>query len=85
MVEELGWLSPVEGSTEVKGTYPQLGETLDDMGQASRFAIWLDTVANADVASAYLSGVEGLVNGDNTPEQVMESVQKAAEAVRAKN
>jgi len=85
MVKDLGWLSPVEGSADVKGTYPQLSETLKDMGQASRFAIWLDTVANADVASAYLSGVEGLVNGDNTPEQVMESVQKAAAAAREKS
>ena len=85
MVEQLGWLSPVEGSADVKGAYPQLGETLKDMGQADRFAIWLDTVANADVAAAYLSGVEGLVNGDNTPEQVMESVQKAAETARAKS
>jgi raffinose/stachyose/melibiose transport system substrate-binding protein len=82
MVKDLGWLSPVEGSADAKGSYPQLGETLKDMGQASRFAIWLDTVANADVASAYLSGVEGLVNGDNTPEQVMESVKKAAAAAR---
>ncbi len=85
MVQELGWLSPVEGSTDVKGTYPQLEETLDDMGQASRFAIWLDTVANADVAAAYLSGVEGLVNGDNTPEQVMDSVREAAAAARERS
>jgi raffinose/stachyose/melibiose transport system substrate-binding protein len=55
------------------------------MGQASRFAIWLDTVANADVAAAYLSGVEGLVNGDNTPEQVMDSVREAAAAARERS
>jgi raffinose/stachyose/melibiose transport system substrate-binding protein len=85
MVQDLGWLSPVEGSADVEGTYPQLGETLEEIGQASRFAIWLDTVANADVASAYLSSVEGLVNGTNTPEQVMESVREAAAAAREKN
>ena len=33
------------------------------MSKASQFAIWLDTVTNADVANAYLSGVEGLING----------------------
>jgi raffinose/stachyose/melibiose transport system substrate-binding protein len=85
MVKELGWLSPVEGSADVEGTYPQLGETLDDIEQASRFAIWLDTVANADVASAYLSSVEGLVNGTNTPEEVMDSVREAASTAREKS
>jgi raffinose/stachyose/melibiose transport system substrate-binding protein len=30
------------------------------------------------VASAYLSGVEGMLNGDKTPEQVMQGVQNAA-------
>jgi raffinose/stachyose/melibiose transport system substrate-binding protein len=85
MVEDLGWLSPVQGSADVKGVYPQLSETLTDMNHASKFAIWLDTITNADVASAYLSGVEGLVNGDNTPEQVMDSVRKAAAAAREKS
>ncbi|HYO33732.1 MAG TPA: extracellular solute-binding protein [Nocardioidaceae bacterium] len=78
MVQDLGWLSPVEGSTKVEGVYPQLTQTLQDMSKASEFAIWLDTVTHADVASAYLAGVEGLVGGDNTPEDVMASVQEAA-------
>ena len=64
--------------------YPQLDATLADTSQPSRFAIWIDTVTNANVATPYLSGVEGLVNGDNTPEQVMESVRKAAAAAREK-
>jgi raffinose/stachyose/melibiose transport system substrate-binding protein len=78
MVQDLGWLSPVSGSAAVEGTYPQLSETLADMGKASQFAIWLDTVTAADVAGAYLSGVEGMLGGNKTPEKVMEGVQKAA-------
>jgi raffinose/stachyose/melibiose transport system substrate-binding protein len=78
MVQQLGWLSPVKGSADVPGVYPQLSETLKDMSHASKFAIWLDTVTNADVASAYLSGVEGLVGGDKSPQDVMSGVQEAA-------
>jgi raffinose/stachyose/melibiose transport system substrate-binding protein len=83
MVEDMGWLSPVAGSAEAaSNTYPQLNDTLADMGEASQFAIWLDTITDADVASAYLSGVEGLLGGTNTPEDVMDGVRQAAEDAR---
>jgi raffinose/stachyose/melibiose transport system substrate-binding protein len=84
MVSQLGWLSPVEGSADGGGTYPQLSETLTDMNEASQFAIWLDTVTAADVASAYLSGVEGLLGGKKSPAQVMDDVRKAAEKAKRK-
>jgi raffinose/stachyose/melibiose transport system substrate-binding protein len=78
MVQDLGWLSPVAGSVSAENAFPQLVDTLKDMGEASQFAIWLDTVTHAEVASAYLSGVEGMLNGGRTPEQVMQGVQDAA-------
>ena len=78
MVKDLGWLSPVSGSVNSQNAFPQLEATLKDMSQASQFAIWLDTVTHAEVASAYLSGVEGMLNGDKSPEQVMQGVQNAA-------
>ena len=82
MTKELGWLSPVQGSATPENSFPQLIKTLEDMSQASQFAIWLDTVAHADVASAYLAGVEGMLGGKLQPEQVMQAVQKAAEKAR---
>ena len=78
IVKDLGWLSPVTGSVSNENAFPQLVDTLKDMGQASQFAIWLDTVTHAEVASAYLSGVEGMLNGDRSPQQVMQGVQQAA-------
>jgi raffinose/stachyose/melibiose transport system substrate-binding protein len=83
IVKDLGWLSPVADSATSENSYPQLTDTLTDMGKASQFAIWLDTVTQADVASAYLSGVEGLLSGEKTPQQVVEGVQKAAEGAKA--
>jgi raffinose/stachyose/melibiose transport system substrate-binding protein len=78
LTADLGWLSPVKGSATEENSFPQLKAALEDINTASQFAIWLDTVTNADVANAYLSGVEGLINGAQTPEQVMKGVQQAA-------
>lgn len=83
MTKDLGWLSPVAGSATADNSFTQLTATLADMGTASQFAIWLDTVTQADVASAYLSGVEGLLSGSQTPAQVMESVKAAAVKAKA--
>ena len=83
LTKDLGWLSPVKGTATAENSYPQLTKTLEDVNSASSFAIWLDTVTNADVANAYLSGVEGMVGGSTTPEQVMQGVQQAAQQVKA--
>lgn len=78
LTKDIGWLSPVQGSASSANTFPQLEQALTDISQASQFAIWLDTVTHADVANAYLSGVEALINGTQTPEDVMKNVQTAA-------
>ena len=78
LTKDIGWLSPVKGSATEANAFPQLKEALTDITNASQFAIWLDTVTNADVANAYLSGVEGLINGSASPEDVMKGVQAAA-------
>jgi raffinose/stachyose/melibiose transport system substrate-binding protein len=82
LTADIGWLSPVQGSATADNAFPQLQSALEDIGQASQFAIWLDTVTNADVASAYLSGVEGLVNGKQSAQDVMKGVQQAAEKAK---
>ena len=78
LTADLGWLSPVQGSATAANAFPQLQAALTDINDASQFAIWLDTVTNADVANAYLSGVEGVINGSTTPQDVMKDVQNAA-------
>lgn len=78
LTADIGWLSPVQGSATAENSFPQLQSALADMSKASQFAIWLDTVTNADVANAYLSGVEGLINGSTTPQDVIKGVQDAA-------
>ncbi|MDP9221546.1 MAG: extracellular solute-binding protein [Actinomycetota bacterium] len=82
MTAQIGYLSPVQGSSTPDNSSTQQTEALADMSKASNFAIWLDTVTNALVANAYLSGAEGIANGTQTPQQVIASVQKAAAKVK---
>ncbi len=74
----VGYPSPVIGSMTSDNSSPQSIQALDAVSKASGLAIWLDTVTPPAVASAYLSGGEALVSGTSTPEEVMQSVQKAA-------
>ncbi|SEK93162.1 ABC transporter substrate-binding protein [Nonomuraea pusilla] len=82
MTKDFSWLSPVKGSATSENAAPQLISALDDMDKAGQFAVWLDTVTHAEVASAYLSGVEGMLSGSRTPEQVMAGVRDAAAKAR---
>jgi raffinose/stachyose/melibiose transport system substrate-binding protein len=82
MTKDLGWLSPVVGSTTAANTTPQNQDALKMMSGINDFAIWLDTVTNAQVANAYLAGAQGLLDGSQTPEQVMASVQAAAKKAK---
>jgi raffinose/stachyose/melibiose transport system substrate-binding protein len=83
MTSQIGYLSPVLGSSTPQNSFTQQTEALADMSKASNFAIWLDTVTNALVANAYLAGAEGIANGTQTPQQVMAAVQKAAAKAKA--
>lgn len=78
LTADIGWLSPVQGSATSANSFPQLEAALADISKANQFAIWLDTVTNAEVANAYLSGVEGLIDGSKSAKDVMTGVQEAA-------
>jgi len=79
---QIGYLSPVQGSSTPANSTPEQTRALADMSKASAFAIWLDTVTNAQVATAYLSGAEGIANGTQSPQQVIAAVQKAADKAK---
>ncbi|WP_270887989.1 ABC transporter substrate-binding protein [Pedococcus sp. 5OH_020] len=82
MTKQIGYPSPVQGSATEANSVPQQRKALEDMASASAYAIWLDTVTNADVANAFLAGAEGIANGSQTPQQVIQAVQKAAAKVK---
>jgi raffinose/stachyose/melibiose transport system substrate-binding protein len=78
LTEMLGWLSPVVGSATAENTFPQNVQVIEDITNASNMAIWLDTVTHIDVANAYLNGVQGMLDGSKTAEDVLADVQAAA-------
>jgi len=83
MTKVIGWPSPVKGATTTENASAGTVKAVSLINSASEMAIWLDTEANAEVAQAYLAGVEGLLNGDETPATVMTKVRAAAAKVKA--
>ena len=83
MVKQIDWLSPVLGSATADNTVPQNIEALNDINKAPNMAIWLDTVTHIDVANAYLNGAEALLDGSETPQQVLKDVQAGAAKAKA--
>jgi raffinose/stachyose/melibiose transport system substrate-binding protein len=78
----MGIPSPVIDSLTEENSTPQLRESIDVLQSANSLSIWLDTVTVPDVADAFLSGVEGLITGDKSPEDVMSSVKSASESAK---
>jgi raffinose/stachyose/melibiose transport system substrate-binding protein len=83
LVKTLGWLSPVVGSATAENTFPQNVRVVEDITKASSMAIWLDTVTHIYVANAYLDGVQAMLDGTKTPEDVLKDVQAAAAKAKA--
>jgi raffinose/stachyose/melibiose transport system substrate-binding protein len=82
LTAETGIPSPTKDSLTEENSTPQLRESIDVLQQANSLSIWLDTVTVPDVADAYLSGVEGLISGDKSPEDVMSAVKSASEQAK---
>ncbi|MCU1437123.1 MAG: extracellular solute-binding protein [Naasia sp.] len=82
LTAQMGIPSPVKDSLTEENSTPQLRESIDVLQSASSLSIWLDTVTVPDVADAFLSGVEGLISGARSPEDVMSSVQAASEQAK---
>ncbi len=78
MIEELGWLSPIDGSAAAADTIPQQQKLSNLIDHTDTMAVWLDTAADPDIAQAYLAGVEGMLSGNLSATGVMKNVKSAA-------
>ena len=83
LTKVIGWPSPIQGATTSDNASAMTVKAVEEIQKAGELAIWLDTETNAEVAQAYLAGVEGLLNGDETPASVMEKVRTTAAKVKA--
>ncbi|QPZ37823.1 ABC transporter substrate-binding protein [Paramicrobacterium chengjingii] len=80
LYETIGFPSATKDGLAETDVTPQLEESVKQVDEASSLAVWLDTVTVPDVAQAYLSGVQGLISGNKSPEQVMSDVKKASDS-----
>ncbi|MGC3952810.1 MAG: extracellular solute-binding protein [Propionicimonas sp.] len=85
LTKVIGWPSPIEGATSTENATEMTVKAVGLIQNAGELAIWLDTETHAEVAQAYLAGVEGLLNGDETPATVMQKVRDVAAKVRAES
>lgn len=78
--------SAVTGAVNADNASAEVLAAIAAMERASSMSLWLDTVVEARIANAYLSGGQALLGLSASPAQVMERVRAAAiEARREKN
>ena len=84
LVNDLGWPSPVKGAVEnAGGALPQTVEGMKALANAEGMALWLDTDINIRISDVWLPGIQEVLNGTKTPEQLMKEVDETAKKVAA--
>lgn len=73
-----GQPSATVGGYSAETMNPAVVDGLKVIADSSYLMPWLDTANPARVAAAWLSGLQALVGGSMTPEEVMERVKEAA-------
>lgn len=82
-VEMLGIPSAVVGAVTAENALPAVVEGVNAINNASGMALWMDTDMNIKIVEVYLPGMQALLTGSKTPEQVMQEVHDIAVTVQA--
>ena len=81
-VDTTGMTSAVKGSITADNADAKTLKGLDILNAASGLALWLDTDMDARSTEVLLAGSQAILNGTETPEQVMAKVRETALAVK---
>jgi len=81
-VKITGMTSAVKGSITAENADAMTLKGLDVLNAASGLALWLDTDMDARSTEVLLAGSQAILNGTETPEQVMAKVRETALAVQ---
>lgn len=81
-VKRLGIPSSVIGAVNSDTALPVVVEGMNAIDNASGMALWLDTDINVKIVEVYLPGMQALMTGSMSPEEVMADVQEAAQEVQ---
>ncbi|MFB4167281.1 ABC transporter substrate-binding protein [Virgibacillus sp. JSM 102003] len=84
MVDMVNWTSGVKGAVNEENALPQSSRAQEIIEEAEGLSQWLDTAVASRVADVYLTNLQPLLNGEKTPEEVMEEVRTVAKEVREK-
>lgn len=77
-VKQTGYPSAVVGAITPDLALPSTIQAVGILNKAKGLALWLDTDMSIQIVNAFLSGSQALLNGTQTPEQVMQAVRTAA-------
>ncbi len=77
-----GMTSAVKGAITAENTDAETLKGIDMLNAASGLALWLDTDMDARSTEVLLAGSQAILNGTETPEQVMTKVRETALAVQ---
>lgn len=83
LVKDAMMFSCVDGAINENTANEKQVQIAETIKNASSINLWLDNATNSEVCSVYLSGIQAMVGGDMTPEQVMADVQKKAAQVKS--
>lgn len=83
LVKTLGWPSPVIGAVNETNAPKFLVEGMKALESAEGMALWLDTDVHIKVAETYLAGLQELLNGSKSPEDIMKEVRQTAKTVQS--
>ena len=81
-VDITGMTSSVKGAVTAENADERVLQGLQHLDAASGLALWLDTDMDARSTEVLLAGAQGIINGTETPEGVMEEVRETAKLVQ---
>lgn len=82
-VKQLGIPSAAVGAVTPENALPLVVDGVNAINNASGMALWMDTDMNIKIVEVYLPGMQALLTGSKTPEQVMQEVHDIAVTVQA--
>lgn len=77
-VKRLGIPSAAVGAVNDETALPIVVKGVESINTASGMALWLDTDINIKIVEVYLPGMQAILNGTKTPEELMQEVHDAA-------
>lgn len=82
-VKRLGIPSAAVGAVSTDNALGVVVDGLNQINAASGMALWMDTDMNIKIVEVYLPGMQAVLGGTKTPEQVMQEVHDIAVTVQA--